>query len=124
MKTSTNRYEKQTRVMKMAWKSFKNSSNWESSFTFINSFSDCLEEAWYVENCTQTTSEFTNEHYSLSEVYGILETQDYYYETILETVLENSKTGYKVNIAKNGLKYKSLSEKQAWCMAYEFKNVA
>lgn len=44
-------------------------------------------------------------------------------ETILDTVKNNSK-GFQKNIAENALKYGRLTEKQAWCVAYEFKNVA
>ena len=44
-------------------------------------------------------------------------------ETILEVVAENSK-GFQSDIAKKALKYKNITKKQAWCVAYEYKNVA
>lgn len=44
-------------------------------------------------------------------------------ETILDTVKNNSK-GFQSDIAKKALEYGKITEKQAWCVAYEFKNVA
>jgi len=40
-------------------------------------------------------------------------------EIILEEVAKNG-SGFKKDIATKALKYKSISEKQAWCVAFDF----
>lgn len=40
-------------------------------------------------------------------------------EIILEEVAKNG-SGFKKDIATKALKYKSMSEKQAWCIAFDF----
>ena len=51
------------------------------------------------------------------------ENRTYRSELILKVVSEKS-TGFQSDIAKKALKGMNLSTKQAWCIAYEFKNVA
>lgn len=40
-------------------------------------------------------------------------------EIILEEVAKNG-SGFKAEIATKALRYKSMTEKQAWCVAFEF----
>ncbi len=54
-------------------------------------------------------------------VYNMPESNDFLF--ILNEVKNNSK-GFQKDIADKGLNGMNLSEKQSWCVAYEFKNVA
>ena len=125
MKTTNNKYEKQTRVMRNAWTEFKSFSNWESSFSFVMSFSECLKEAWELENIVLDNADsLKNEN--VKSIFNILTENDslgHQAEIILNKVKENS-TGFQADIASKSLNNNRISTKQAWCVAYEFKAVA
>ena len=44
-------------------------------------------------------------------------------ETILDIVKNKSK-GFQADIANKALQYGKITEKQAWCIVFEFKNIA
>jgi|SRR5690606_3069872 len=54
----------------------------------------------------------------LAKGYDVIEWSDNA-EIILEEVAKNG-NGFKKDIALKALKYKNISEKQAWCVAFDF----
>lgn len=120
---NTNKYQKQARVMKNAWKEYNSSSNKISSFQVEMSFSECLKEAWEIEKMTKQDVYNSINEYSVRSLQNILITKDAEFYTILEVVADRSK-GFQADIATKALKYRNITEKQAWCIAYEYKKVA
>ncbi len=118
MKNQINKSE----LFKMAWAFAKDGSG--------TSFSESLKIAWNVAK--GEVSGFTRES-KVSDIKDCLYMHPEHTETlhVLTTVKNNSK-GFHKDIAEKGLEYlaekgmdvRSLSEKQAWCVAFEFKNVA
>ena len=123
MKTKYNKSE----IMKEAWRVYKSIS--------CLSFKECLKNAWFEVklNNGEIVDPLLNENvksifeYLITGVsYGSKFQPSYWEdeaESILRLVAEKSK-GFQGDIAKKAMISKRLSEKQAWCIAYEFKNVA
>lgn len=134
MTNTTKRYEKQARVMTEAWKEYKSYGNWESSFTYVHSFRQCLKDAWELENIILDNSDSLKSN-NVASIFNILTSMErsveynsteffsFNAELILKTVSEKS-TGFQSDISRRALLNNRLSTKQAWCVAYEFKNVA
>lgn len=120
---NANKYEKQSRVMKKAWSEYKSYDNQVSSFQTEKSFAECLADAWIMENTTiQDVYTSINEN-TVKEIRDILITCDFNSVVVLEVVAERS-SSYVADIARKAIKYSRISEKQAWCVAYEYKKVA
>jgi len=111
MKNSS-KYNK-SEIMKQAWRFFKRLGD-------LTTFSECLSDAWAI---AKQGNETDYSHYTVTEIFNQLDNHDFMFNTILEIVSEKG-NGFKKDIAIKALKYNRLSEKQAWCVAYEFKNVA
>jgi len=111
MKT-TSKYNK-SQIMKDAWSNFR-----VSQYEGV-SFSTCLKWAWDFAKA-ELTQDLSM---TVEEIFSELDNNGSLYESILETVVSKS-SNYKKDIAEKGLKYGRLSEKQAWAVAYEYKNVA
>ncbi len=117
----TTNYNK-SEILKRAWEMFNSTSNYDSiEDCKYDTFATCLKDSWTMAK--NTTSELMNDNYSIKEIFTILENRDFNFTSILEIVANNSK-GFQSDIAKKALKYNSMTTKQAWCVAYEFKNVA
>jgi len=122
MKNAT-RYQKQTRVMRNAWRDYKSYDNQISSFETERTFGECLTECWMVENMTKQDIYSSINELTVSQIMNILITNDIDKHTILIAVSEKSK-GFQSDVAKKAIQYNRMSDKQAWCIAYEFKNIA
>lgn len=118
MKTTYNKSE----ILKRAWSMFNSTSNLDTmNDCKYDSFAVCLKDSWSMAK--ETTTEMISSNYSVKDIFNILESKEVEFETILNEVVLKSK-GFQSDVAAKGLKYNSLSTKQAWCVAYEFKNVA
>lgn len=105
--------------------------------TFEGNYSACFAEALRIswknakENFTPDfikIEEANLNEKSVKEIYDIISfgfsRNSCFANEIFTIVMENS-NGFQANIAKEALlSGKELSTKQAWCVAYEFKNVA
>ena len=112
MKTQINKSE----LFKAAWKTYRD-------YNGQVSFSDCLSLEWNLVRGIITNG-ITKES-SVSDVkevvYRMPESTDFLF---ILTEVKNNSNGFQKDIAIKGLNGRHLSEKQAWCVAYEFKNVA
>ena len=87
------------------------------------SFSECLKISWNLAKgvITNGISKDSSAADIKEVVYNMPESNDFLF--ILTEVKNNSK-GFQKDIAEKGINGMSISEKQAWCVAFEFKNVA
>lgn len=115
MKNAT-RYQRQARVMKQAWEMFRD-------YNSQVSFKDCLSTAWNIERGIITNGVTKDSDVSTlkTAVWMCSNSTDALH--ILYTIRDNSK-GFHKDIAEKALNGMNLSEKQAWCIAYEYKKVA
>lgn len=123
---SANKYNRQSRVMKRAWASFKSCLYLDTPLTF----SECLRESWEIENekTTDNCSDFTNK--SVNDIFDILLNR---YETsmrghkqltddaqhICDIIIKNS-NNYRVDIAKRMSDLHYMSGSQVWSLSFEF----
>lgn len=103
--------------------------------TFEGNYSACLSEALRVshknakENFTPDFIRIENSNLdesSVKEIFNILKwsvNSEMLIDEILMTVKNNS-NGFQKDIAEKAQRGISLSQKQAWCVAYEYKKVA
>ncbi len=110
--TATSKYNK-SEIMKQAWRFYKRLGD-------LTTFGECLSDSW---NIAKEGNETDYSHYTVVEIFNQLDNHDFMFSTILEVVSTKGHS-FKKDIATKALKYNRLSEKQAWCVAYEFKNVA
>ena len=87
------------------------------------SFSECLRISWNLAKGIITNG--IDKDSSVAEVkevvYNMSESNDFMY---ILTEVRNKSKGFQKDIAERGLNGNAISEKQAWCVAFEFKNVA
>lgn len=97
-------------ALKSAWKSAKGTSEFKSTYQRVGEIND-------VKSVFNAVSRGFSEFYSLTErrFTAFHEVA----ETVLEFVAENSK-GFQADIASKALKYGNPTDKQAWCVAFEF----
>ena len=127
MKT-TSKYNK-SKVMKNAWMIYRE----DNIIGIEKTWSEALKEAWSEEKEPSMLKEL--KQMNVKDLFDILSSgleysgawgNNYSWDCestiILEFVKENSKT-YKSNIAERALLYNRLSDKQAWSISYEFKNI-
>lgn len=114
----TNSKYNRSEIMKEAWNMFKEYGNL--------SFSECLKWSWNIAKGIDSVA-VEIENMSVKDIFNSL-----YYNSnmnslvndeILKTVAKNSK-GFQSDIANKVINGNEISEKQAWCVAYEYKNVA
>ena len=112
-------------IMKEAWSMFRSEDNKLSSWQFDFSFAECLKMAWATAKVKETAAEIIISEMSVSSIFETImnSTTSFESETILKEVSTKS-NGFQADIAKNTLNGRRISEKQAWCIAYEAKNVA
>lgn len=110
------KYQKQSRVMKQAWGMYKD-------YDKEISFKSCLCTAWNLERniITNGVSKDTDVSTLKTAVYMYNNSTDALH--ILITVRDKS-NGFQKDIALKALDGIMISEKQAWCIAYEYKKVA
>lgn len=101
-------------LFKVAWLFFNSGDD---------SFSDCLKTAW--NHVRGIVTNGVSKESSVSDIKECvyLNAGSTDSEWILSIVKTQSK-GFQKDIANKGLSGINLSEKQSWCVAYEFKNVA
>lgn len=124
MKTTFNKSE----IFKQAWSDLKDG--------IYNTISEALKYAWSVAKGTaKSLIEYLKEE-DVKQIFSYLtpfsssysrKYSDKYWELeaekILNFVAEKSK-GFQADIAEKALKFTRISEKQAWCVAFEFKKLA
>jgi hypothetical protein len=126
MKTQINKSE----LFKVAWKTYRADDNQDSlDGGFVMTFGECLSFSWAkMIGSKSITTDLKTE--SVKEIFEYLENGvsiknvwNYEAEQILTKVSTTSKS-FHADIASIALENSRLSTKQAWCVAYEFKNVA
>lgn len=122
MKTS--KFNK-SEIMTEAWSMFKNEDNKLSSWQYEFSFAECLRMAWATAKVSESASEIIISQMSVNTIFETIinDSTSFESEAILKEVSEKS-NGFQSDIAKRTLEGKRISDKQAWCVAYEAKRVA
>lgn len=123
MKT-TSKYNK-SEIMKEAWVMFKSEDNKLSSWQYEFSFAECLKMSWATAKVEETASQIIISKMSVVSIFETItnDVTSFESETILKEVSEKS-NGFQADIASRVLGGSRISEKQAWCVAYEAKKVA
>lgn len=111
----TTNYNK-SEILKEAWVMFR-------EYEMEVPFSVCLKNSWNMAKGIVTNGVTKNTDVKLLKEIIYMNTNSTDWMFILHEVQNNSK-GFQKDIATKALNGMNISEKQAWCVAFEFKNIA